>query len=381
METSSEHSEAQEQGFISSSGLGPLHRSRPTRPPLFPRTILWTLVSVAGVLLLGLAVWVVYAHTAGVAVPDVVGQDYATATTFLRREGLTLTVGGRRFSARPKGEILEQSPGKGTQLSRGEAVEVVVSAGTEDFAMPDVIGNGLALAKGTLESRGLQLRIQLQPSQQPSDTVLSSNPAPGAPVRTGDIVNIVVSAKTAAGNVLLPFDMSRVVVVVDAAPVGSSQTDAPDNVARRLRSLIEASGGRVIVTRSATDTRSASVQSRGVKASEGTCTVAIGLAVGSGSPSGIAITSPATGASGVAAANLASAIATELSATTLESRQSTSAADPVFKAVKAPWVRVFLGSADSREDAGNFRDPRWSDTVARDIYRAIGAMFAVKGGT
>jgi N-acetylmuramoyl-L-alanine amidase len=343
--------------------------------------ILWTLVAVAGAVLLGAGIWVVYSHTARVTVPDLVGTNYGSAASVLRRDGLAISVGGRRFSARPKGEILKQTPGKGAQLARGDSVAVVVSAGTEDFAMPDIVGDGLALAKGTLESRGLQVRVQLQPSQQPSETVLSSNPAPGTSVRTGDIVSVVVSAKSTSGNVLLPFDMSRLVVVVDAAPVGTGQTDAPDNVARRLRSLIEASGGRVVVTRSATDTRSASVQARATKASEGTCTVAIGLGVASGSPGGIVLFSPGVGATTAESAKVATAVSTELAATTLQSRQATSSVDPVFKSVRAPWVRVILGSVDSREDAGNFRDPRWSDTIARDIYRAIGAGFAVKGGT
>lgn len=381
MDISADNREEQQLGFVSSTGVGPIQRTRPTRPPLFPRMILWSLVAVAAALLLGVGMWVVYTHTARVVVRDVVGTNYVSAATVLRRDGLALSVGGRRFSARPKGEILEQTPGKGAQVARGDSVAVVVSAGTEDFAMPDVVGDGLALATGTLESRGLQVRVQLQPSEQPSETVLSSNPVPGASVRTGDIVSVVVSAKSTAGNVLLPFDMSRLVVVIDAAPVAAGQTNAPDNVARRLRSLIEASGGRVVVTRSATDTRSASVQARATKASEGTCTVAIGLGVASGSPGGIVLLSPGVGASASESAKVASAVSTELAATTLQSRQATSPADAVFKSVQAPWVRVILGSGDSRDDAGNFRDPRWSDTIARDIYRAIGAGFAVKGGT
>ena len=63
------------------------------------------------------------------------------------------------------------------KVPSNQGVTVVVSAGTEEFTMPDVVGEGLTLARSQLEQKGLEVQVEPQPSDQPSDTVLGSNPA------------------------------------------------------------------------------------------------------------------------------------------------------------------------------------------------------------
>jgi N-acetylmuramoyl-L-alanine amidase len=50
----------------------------------------------------------------------------------------------------------------------------------------------------------------------------------------------------------------------------------------------------------------------------------------------------------------------------------------VLGAADTPWARIQLGSYASREDAAKFADPNWEDTIARAIYRALGALYGKK---
>lgn len=370
------------EAFVSSSGVGPIDRHRPVRPPLVPKTLIWSVVAVIGIALLTLGVRVVIANTSFVSTPGLVGLDVDVARTRLAAEHVGLAVSAERFSALPKGQVLAQTPGEGKPLKHGVKVRVVVSAGTEDFAMPDVIKDGLALAKGTLESRGLNVQVQEQISNEPSNTVIASSPSPGTMVRTGDTVRITVATQGASNNVLLPFDMSGLTIAIDPDVIAGLDTDPAIEVARKLRSLLEASGAKVVISRSATETRTVTVKKRIAAMTETTATAAIGLAVATNGDSGIVIGRPASGSPlPVQTANhLSTLIGNELAANSLTARQSVVASDVVLAKMKIPWLRIRLGSTAVREDVLTFRDTQWSDTVARDIYRALGQQFGKAGG-
>lgn len=360
-------------------------RPRPKRPPLIPR---WILLTVLGVALVAAAVAGLVAYTtytSRIEAPKVTGVDVGVARTRLAQQGLELVVSTRRFDALPADTVLEQSPAPGTELGRGDAVTVVVSAGTEEFVMPDVIGDGLALARGLLQDKGLEIRIESQPSNQPSDTVLSTNPGPRMSVRTGDIVRVTVASAGPSGTPLLPYAMKGVRVTLDPAPVAGQQVDVPLEVTRRLRSLLEASGASVITTRSLVDTGTASqAPARALRAADGssTATVALGISTDPAGVGGLTVTTPKSGSAPVVAtsARLASEIASALAADSgvKTPKRSQVATDTVLGRTNAPWARVTLGSFGSADDVARFRDPAWADTVARALYKAIARLYGQK---
>jgi N-acetylmuramoyl-L-alanine amidase len=182
----------------------------------------------------------------------------------------------------------------------------------------------------------------------------------------------------------MPLNMRGVAITIDPEVTPQGQTDVTLEVARRLRSLIEASGGTVIATRSLTDTGvAASAPVRARRALEGSATAAIGLEV---TPSGVKGTTalyPLTGISTIVepSRTLATGIATALLANGISASASTTPTDPVMSATKAPWSRVRLGSMSAPEDVVNFRDPKWADSVARSIYRALAELYGVKGAS
>ena len=359
----------------------PLERVRPERPSVLPP---WLLIG-AGVAAFALITVVLFAlllpRFGRVSVPRIIGLDVEVARTRLAQDGLSLQVVEHRFSSRPAGLVLVQSPAEGTRLRRNDPVRVVISAGTEEFAMPDVIGDGRLLAQGLLETKGLDVRIETSPSEAPSDTVLSTNPAPGQRVHTGDIVRVVVASTGPSSKVLLPYDLTGVTVVIDPEPVADGQADVPLDVARRLRSLIEASHGKVVPTRALADTGTAeAVPKRAERASAGTATAAVGLSVVSTNPSGVIVFSPiATLPQTIASGKLSAKIVSSLGLEGIAAKRSGASTDTVLGQVKSPWARVQLGSYSSKEDVAAFTDPAWEDSAARGLYRAIGEQYGKKG--
>jgi N-acetylmuramoyl-L-alanine amidase len=362
--------------------FGPVRidRERPSRPPLIPRWVWISLASLVGIVLISLGAWVWSTRLASIAVPTLTGIDVGVARTRLAEQGLELTISEERFSAQPKQTVLSQNPSEGTKLKRGATVAVVVSAGSEQFAMPDVVGNGVLLARGRLETKGLDVRIDPQPSQMPSDTVLASNPAAGQPVHTGDIVRLTVAAAGPTTDLLLPFDMRGLTVVLDPAPVNDALGDVPLDIARRVRSLVEASHGVVRTTRALADTSTLeAAPARAQRAANGTATVAIGLTASTVGSGGLIVFSPSPVLPKASqSAKLASVLASDLASEAGSVSSSTSTTDTVLGATKAPWSRIQLGSYASREDAAKFADPNWEDAIARAIYRALGSLYGKK---
>ncbi len=98
------------------------------------------------------------------AVPAVTGRSGIEATAILENAGLVAVDGGQRFSVTvPKGSVISQEPTAGSLVKRGDAVTVVVSAGSESQTMPDVIGQTLDQAKSQLEQLGF--RVAVEPSR------------------------------------------------------------------------------------------------------------------------------------------------------------------------------------------------------------------------
>lgn len=355
--------------------LPPLDRERPVRPPLVPRAVWMWAGGAFGALLLIALVFVLVSNAGAITVPDVTGNQLGAAKTTLDRLGLRMTISENRLSTRPKGEVLAQTPAPGSELGKGDTVSVVVSAGTEDFPMPDVVGNGQSLAKGVLEAKGLVVVVETVTSTLASDTVIATDPAAGATVRTGQRVKIMVASAQGSSALLQPYRLVGLSVVIDPAPGVTS--DPALDVARRLRALLEASGASVRLTRTGSDTSTAEPD-RAARVAESSSTVGVGLQITEAGPGGRIISAPATLTAFIGPSSSALANSLEKSfAGSLDpySRVLPSVHDPVLGAVNMPWVRITLGSAAAVDDASSFADPGWADIVARAIYRSLGEVY------
>jgi len=359
-----------------------VERQRPERPPYVPT---WVIPAVAGlvavlVLAVGLTLWL--GVRAQVTVPDVIGVDEAVAEVRLAQAGLTVEVVERPFDSTDAGTVLDQDPAPGQTLRDGDVVSLVVSAGTEEFSMPDVVGLAERIAKVQLEDRGLQVRVEQIESDAPAGTVVSTNPAPGAKVRSSDMVRLSVAKQGDAADALLPYKLEGIVIAIDPTNVAAGTQDATMEVSRRLRSLLEASGATVIVTRSATESATTTPQQRAAEVT-GSVSAIVGLDVPSTGAAGLAVITLSDAAaappSAQASSALADAIIEQLKVAGKTAPHDTIATDPVLGAVPtAPGVRVRLGSSASKADTTLFTDPTWFDQIARAIYRGIGERLGAK---
>jgi len=360
------------------AGLPSLERVRPLRPPLVSQAVWIALGAAVVAVALIIAAFATFSAMSRVAVPDVTGTSLGVARARLAQVGLKATVAERRFSTLPVDQVIAQRPGFGTQAQRGDTVMLVVSGGSEEFRMPDVVGDGMVLAKGVLEARGLIVAIDEVISDNASDTVLASTPAAGAIVRTGDTVRLQVATSRVPGVQLQPYSLKGVGIIIDPDVPIAGATDVSMDVARRLGALLEASGASVTLLRTGSTGQNAD-SDRARKAAESTATVAVGLTVKANGQAGrVAMYSPTAVVSQVATSGaLAEQVAAELARSAPPAATQSVGGDNVFDAVRIPWTRVQLGVATQRADQSAFTDPDWADAVARSIYTALGKLYGV----
>ena len=125
-----------------------------------------------------------------VTVPDLRGQDRATATDTLTTARLRLGPVADRPSDRAVGTVVEQTPAPGTAVRPGAAVQVWLAA-PQPVTVPDVRGQDREMATDTLTAVRLRLgEAADRPSDRAVGTIIEQSPAPGTVVRPGTAVQV-----------------------------------------------------------------------------------------------------------------------------------------------------------------------------------------------
>jgi beta-lactam-binding protein with PASTA domain len=166
---------------------------------------------------------VVSSGPAQVAVPNVVGQTQAAATTAITAAGLTVgTVTMQSSSAVASGSVISESPAAGTIVNSGSAVNLVVSTGIAQVAVPNVVGTTQAAATTAITAAGLTVGTvtMVSSSTVAAGNVISESPAANTMVATGSAVNLVVStgpAMVAVPNVVGQAQAAATTAITAAA--------------------------------------------------------------------------------------------------------------------------------------------------------------------
>jgi hypothetical protein len=139
---------------------------------------------------------VVSTGPAQVAVPNVVGDTQAAATTAITGAGLVVgSVTPQSSPTVASGKVISESPIAGTSVNSGSAVNLVVSTGPAQVAVPNVVGDTQAAATTAITGAGLVVG-SVTPQSSPtvaSGKVISESPIAGTTVNSGSAVNLVVS--------------------------------------------------------------------------------------------------------------------------------------------------------------------------------------------
>jgi len=128
-----------------------------------------------------------------VQIPNVVNQNVNTATNTIQGAGLSEQTNNVANNA-ASGTVLSESPAAGTKVAQGSTVVLTVSSGPATVAVPDVTGISQDQAANELGQAGFTVSVVSEPSSQPQDQVISTNPAAGTQEPKGSTVVLYVSS-------------------------------------------------------------------------------------------------------------------------------------------------------------------------------------------
>ncbi|MBW8741663.1 MAG: PASTA domain-containing protein [Acidobacteria bacterium] len=128
-----------------------------------------------------------------VAVPNVVGASFATASSQLQAAGFAVARKDVQ-SNQPANTVVAQSPQTGSSVNPGSTITLSVSKGPKTSAVPDVTSQDQASAQEQLSASGFRVRVVTQPVTDESQDgiVLSQNPNGGTQAPPNTTVTIVV---------------------------------------------------------------------------------------------------------------------------------------------------------------------------------------------
>ena len=193
--------------------------------------LLWGIGTGAGVLFLGLIVWLVVAGASlfspggtdsGIKIANVVGMTYDNAFTTLTAQGLLVD---KQFAVSDTvldGNVISTDPTAGTSVGNKTTVTVYVSTGKKLVLMPDLTGMTEKDATAALTAAGLTLGTITQQNSADiaANLVISADQLPNSQIPAGTIVNVV----TSNGLVLVPdvrnLDINAATSALTAADVG-----------------------------------------------------------------------------------------------------------------------------------------------------------------
>jgi eukaryotic-like serine/threonine-protein kinase len=134
---------------------------------------------------------------AKVTVPNVTGQNEASATAELSNVGLKADVTEEESDQDP-GSVIRQSPSSGSKVDKGSTVTIVVAKAASRVQVPGVIGQDQGSASSELSAAGLTVVTDSQNVTDPGQNgvVVDQDPGEGAQVKKGSKVTIVVGRYT-----------------------------------------------------------------------------------------------------------------------------------------------------------------------------------------
>jgi serine/threonine-protein kinase len=126
-------------------------------------------------------------------VPDVRNLPLKQALQQLNQAGFKVSQDLQPSLVIQKGLAIKTSPPKDTLADRGSDVRLLVSSGPPKVALPSVVGQDEAVARGTLEDLGLKVTRELEFSDTTKGRVITQAPPSGSSVDKGSRVTITVS--------------------------------------------------------------------------------------------------------------------------------------------------------------------------------------------
>lgn len=141
--------------------------------------------------------------------PDVVGLPQQEAADRLVDAGLALEVSAETGRYDPEvaaGNVIEQQPKDGSLIKRGSAIEVTLSLGPQQIAVPELAGQSLQSAQIRLAMAGLTLgrTLSVYSPGQPPGSVVGQTPAAGDQLAPGETVDALLALADSGPAYVMP---------------------------------------------------------------------------------------------------------------------------------------------------------------------------------
>lgn len=203
-----------------SSGLAAVWRAVAFVPKVLVPTFLIVVTIYCG-RAMGLAVYQTYFEVPNeMKVPRITGMGVEEAKKILERLNLGISVQETRYSAKVERDgVIEQFPPAGRDTREGSNVAVVVSLGPDSVTVPGLVDKSFSEAQIDLNNAKLVLGKVTRVAKNKNDPemVLDQNPKPGAVVKKGTKVNLMVNIGNEARVRVPSFANQTIERVRDAA--------------------------------------------------------------------------------------------------------------------------------------------------------------------
>ncbi|HEV2820946.1 MAG TPA: PASTA domain-containing protein, partial [Solirubrobacteraceae bacterium] len=180
-------------GFLPPPAVVSEVSEEPVEPHRSRRRRLWAVLAGLLVAALIIAALLLGDGPDAVTVPDVVGADVEVAQQRLRSEGFEVEITEAR-NPQPPGRVIGQDPQGRAEAPEGSTVNLTVSAGPGDVAVPDVIGEPRDEAVEALEDADFEVEEErVFSADVPAGRVIETRPGPGVQAPRGSEVALIVS--------------------------------------------------------------------------------------------------------------------------------------------------------------------------------------------
>ena len=202
-----------ERVFVGADGAVHRQTERVEQNPVRRRSILVpTLLVILGIALAAIAAAWYFTRADTAAVPSVVGMPLDNAVTRVEDQGFKADIVSQPSEA-TQGTVFHQAPGPGTEHDKGSQVQLLVSKGPTQVAVPNAVGVSETEARDRLASAGFKANVFRAYSETTaSGDVVAQSPDAGAQASKGSDVRLNVSKGTE--------------FVIVPSVVGTTQSDA-----------------------------------------------------------------------------------------------------------------------------------------------------------
>lgn len=178
-----------------------------------------------------------------VQVPDLLGKNEEEAKKIAEDLGLEFKVENREYNNEyDEGEVVKQNVEEGSKIKKKSTIEVIVSKGSKDIKVPELVGKYAIEATVILAEMGLkpgEVTEEFSPSV-PSGEIIDQSPKADTPANLDDKVDYVVSKGPKVTYATMPklvgLDLAtaKLKIVQGGLEVGQITEENSDEVAAGL---------------------------------------------------------------------------------------------------------------------------------------------------